>query len=188
MSSSIKGLSFLGTHATFRHLTKSETTIAKACLFYRLGDPWRFSLLNSKNRHTPTLAEKFPATLLPAWRPASRKTLPDRNRPIENKKLVQAGIQLQSLELQAFQTKLKLWSCPHNLPLQCYFMIASLVDILVFHWPTGTRVLHPCLCRCAAFMNVLPGSWKANYKVIRFTTCKKSHEQLIYKFEQNVKV
>lgn len=188
MSSSIKGLSFLGTHGTFRHLTKSETTIAKACLFYRLGDPWRFSLLNSKNRHTPTLAEKFPATLLPAWRPASRKTLPDWNRPIENKKLVQAGIQLQSLELQAFQTKLKLWSCPHNLPLQCYFMIASLVDILVFHWPTGTRVLHPCLCRCAAFMNVLPGSWKANYKVIRFTTWKKSHEQLIYKFEQNVKV
>lgn len=100
----MKELVFLGNHTTFWHLPKSHTTKTKPPLFYRLSAPWRFSLLNSKNRHTPTLAEKFPATLLPAQRPASRKSLHDRNWPIENQKRMQAGIQLQSLEQQALKT------------------------------------------------------------------------------------
>lgn len=39
----------------------------------------------------------------------------------------QAGIQLQSLELQALETKLNPCSCPRNVSLQCYIITASLV-------------------------------------------------------------
>lgn len=110
-----------------------------------------FFLLNSKSRHTPTLAEKFPATLLAAQRPASRKTLPDTNRPIENQKLMQAGIQLQSPELQALQTQLK----PDHVPIM-YHCNATLLLLVYCTFLYSTSQQGHLLCT-HIFADVLLG-------------------------------
>lgn len=185
MSRSIEGLIFLRTRATFWHRTKSESTTSEARLFHTPSDPWRVSPLTSKNRRTPTLADHFPATLLPAQRPASRKTLPGRKWPIGGQELLQAqaGIQLQ--ELQASQTQLKPGSSPHHVALQCHFCMASLYSYI----PPASRDTHfaPMSVQMCCFDVLL---WctpcldhEKPFKVLRLTKCEKSQKQLVYKFE-----
>lgn len=132
ISSSIKELLSPGKCVTFQHRTylwndhNQGDVLTSVCSTDAVTrDDFLFStvktdtLSNSSwniSSHPPSCPEASLQGNPPWQKLANRKTEAD----------ARAEIQLQSLELKALEPKLNLYSCPHNVSLQCYIIIASL--------------------------------------------------------------